>query len=198
MAYIYGLLVNMSMKRSRDLNQQANNAERKRQCVHQRGKRKISVVFDGRGIRNAIVRNIKREDTSYIVGCIAWLSNKRVLKTMAEKRGVSIICTKDRLTTRKKNQAAYAKLSGCFQGGVIRTMGEGRGRFKSLMHHKFLIGLNDAREPLWVINGSFNVTESAMTNVENIVIFDDPEIAGTFFEEFKRLHRISKPLRIRK
>ena len=199
MAYIYGLLVDIRMKRSRDLNQQVNNAERKRQCVHQRGKRKISVVFDGRGIQNAIVRNIKREDTFYVVGCIAWLSNKRILKTMAEKtKGVSIICTKDRLTTRKKNQAAYAKLSGCFQGGVIRTMGEGRGRYKSLMHHKFLIGLDEAREPVWVINGSFNVTESAVTNVENIVIFDDPEIARTFFDEFKRLHRMSKQLRIRK
>jgi len=187
----------MSKKRSRDLNKQVESGDRKRQCVHQRGKRKISVLFDGRGIQNALVRNIKREDTSYVVGCIAWLSNKRVLKTMAEHtKGVSIICTKDRLTKRKKNQAAYAKLTGCFQGGVIRTMGEGRGRFKSLMHHKFLIGLNPAREPIWVVNGSFNVTESAVTNLENIMIFDDPEIAGTFFEEFKRLHRISKRLRI--
>ena len=186
-------------KRSRDLNKQADNGERKRQCVHQRGGQKVAIVFDGRAIQNAIVRNIKREDTSYVVGCIAWLSNKRVLKTMAENtRGVSIICTKDRLTTRKKNQTAYSKLSGCFQGGVIRTMGEGRGRFKSLMHHKFLIGLSAAREPVWVINGSFNVTESAVTNLENIMIFHDPGIAATFFEEFKRLHKVAKPLKIQK
>ena len=136
-------------KRNRDLNQQANDGERKRQCIHQRGKQKIAIVFDGRAIQNAIVRNIKHKDTVYVVGCIAWLSNKRVLQAMAEHtRGVSIICTKDRLTTRKKNQLAYSKLSGCFQGGVIRTMGEGRGRFKSLMHHKFLIGLSAERQPL--------------------------------------------------
>ena len=185
-------------KRSRDLNKQVDDGSRKRQYVHQRGKRKVSIVFDGRGIQNAIIRNIKREDTFYVVGCIAWLSNKRVLKTMAEHtNGVSIICTKDRLTTRRKNQSAYSKLSGCFQGGVIRTMGEGKGRFKSLMHHKFLIGLSSTREPLWVLNGSFNVTESAVTNLENIMIFDDPEIAATFFEEFKRLHKIAKPLKIR-
>lgn len=188
-----------SKKRSRDLNQQVNNEERKKQKVHQRGNRKVSILFDGRGIQNAIVRHIKREDTSYIVGCVAWLSNKRVLKNMAEQlRGVSIICTKDRLTTRRKNQLAYSKLGGCFQGGVIRTMGEGRGRFKSLMHHKFLIGLNQEREPIWVMNGSFNVTESAVTNLENIMIFDDPEIASTFFGEFKRLHRMSQPLKIKK
>lgn len=188
----------MPPKRSRDLNQQVNDEDRKRQCVHQRGKRKVSILFDGRGIQNAIVRNIRREDTSYMVGCVAWLSNKRILRAMSEKlKGVSIICTKDRLTTRRKNQQAYAKLAGCFQGGVIRTMGEGRGRFKSLMHHKFLIGLDRQRVPLWVMNGSFNVTESAVTNLENVMIFDDPEIAATFFGEFKRLHKIAKPLKIR-
>ena len=186
-------------KRSRDLNQQVNNDDRKRQKVHQRGNRKVSILFDGRGIQNAIVRHIKRDDTSYIVGCVAWLSNKRILRNMAEHlRGVSIICTKDRLTTRRKNQQAYSKLGGCFQGGVIRTMGEGRGRFKSLMHHKFLIGLSKDRVPIWVMNGSFNVTESAITNLENIMIFDDPEISTTFFDEFKRLHRMSQKLNIKK
>jgi len=175
-----------------------DDSDRKRQCVHQRGKRKVTILFDGRGIQNAIVRNIRREDTSFVVGCVAWLSNKRVLKTMSEKlKGVTIICTKDRLTTRRNNQVAYSKLSACYKGGTIRTMGEGRGRYKSLMHHKFLIGLNAARIPLWVMNGSFNVTESAVTNIENVMIFDDPEIATTFFEEFKRLHRISKPLKIK-
>ncbi len=187
-----------SKKRSRDLNQQVNNEERKRQKVHQRGNRKVSILFNGRGIQNAIVRNIKREDTAYIVGCVAWLSNKRILKAMAEHlKGVTIITTTDKLTKRRKNQQAYAKLRGCFAGGVIRTVGEGKGRWKSLMHHKFLLGLNEAREPIWIMNGSFNVTESAVTNIENLMVFDDPEIAQTFFEEFKRVHKISKPLKIR-
>ena len=185
-------------KRSRDLNQQVNDEERKRQKVHQRGNRKVSILFNGRGIQNAIVRSIKREDVAYVVGCVAWLSNKRILKCMAEHlKGVTIITTTDKLTKRRKNQQAYAKLSGCFQGGVIRTVGEGRGRFKSLMHHKFLIFLNTAREPIGCMNGSFNVTESAVTNLENVMIFDDPEIATTFFEEFKRIHKISKPLKIK-
>ena len=185
-------------KRSRDLNQQVNNEERKRQKVHQRGHRKVSILFDGRGIQNAIVRNIKREDVAYVVGCVAWLSNKRILKCMAEHlKGVTIVTTTDKLTKRRNNQQAYAKLGGCFAGGVIRTVGEGRGRFKSLMHHKFLIFLNTAREPIGCMNGSFNVTESALNHIENMMLFDDPEIATTFFEEFKRIHKISKPLKIK-
>lgn len=185
-------------KRCRDLNQQVNNEDRKRQKVHQRGNRKVTILFNGRGIQNAIVRHVKREDTAYVVGCVAWLSNKRILKAMAEHlKGVTIITTADKLTKRRKNQQAYAKLRGCFAGGVIRTVGDSRGRFKSLMHHKYLCGLNAAREPIWVMNGSFNVTESAVTNIENLMIFDDPEIAQTFFDEFKRVHKISKPLKIR-
>jgi phosphatidylserine/phosphatidylglycerophosphate/cardiolipin synthase-like enzyme len=185
-------------KRSRDLNQQVNNEERKRQKVHQRGNRKVSILFNGRGIQNAIVRNIRRDETAYVVGCVAWLSNKKILKAMSDHlKGVTIITTSDKLTKRRKNQQAYAKLGGCFAGGVIRTVGEGRGRYKSLMHHKFLIFLNEAREPFCVMNGSFNVTESAVTNIENLMIFDDPEIAQTFFEEFKRIHSISHPLKIR-
>ena len=188
----------MTKKRTRDLNKQIDDEERKRQKVHQRGKRRVTIIFDGRGIQNAIVRNIRREDTAYVVGCVAWLSNKRILKCMAEQlRGVTLITTTDKLTKRRNNQQAYAKLAGCFAGGVIRTAGEGRGRFKSLMHHKFLCGLNEAREPIWVMNGSFNITESACTNLENLMSFDDREIAQTFFEEFKRVFKISKPLKIR-
>ena len=185
-------------KRCRDLNQQVNNEERKRQKVHQRGNRKVSILFNGRGIQNAIVKHIKHEDTAYVVGCVAWLSNKRILKAMAENlKGVTLITTTDKLTKRKNNQKAYAKLNGCFAGGVIRTVGEGKGRYKSLMHHKFLLLLNEAREPTCVMNGSFNITENAIQNLENLMIFDDPEIAQTFFEEFKRVHKISKPLKIK-
>lgn len=198
---IYRTILEVDMattKRSRDLNLQIEDEDRKRQKVHQRGGHKVSILFNGRGIQNAIVRHIKREDTVYIVGCVAWLSNKLILKCMAEDlKGVTIITTQDKLTKRRKNQQAYAKLSGCFAGGVIRTVGTGRGKFKSLMHHKFLIALNEAREPIWCANGSFNVTESAVTNLENIMFFDDPEIATTFFDEFKRIHKISKPLKIK-
>ena len=68
----------------------------------------------------------------------------------------------------------------------------------NLMHHKFLIGLSKDRVPIWVMNGSFNVTESALTNLENSMIFDDPEISTTYFDEFKRLHRMSQKLNIKK
>tara|TARA_B110000858_G_C17768351_1_gene458217 strand:+ start:462 stop:1031 length:570 start_codon:yes stop_codon:yes gene_type:complete len=184
------------MKRSRDLNQQANDDIRKRQKVFQRGGNKIAIHFNGRGIQSAVVRRIEEEDTHFVVGCVAWLSNKRILKAMAKKKGICIICTKDRLTKRRKNQNAYSSLKPCFQGGVIRVVGEGRGRYKSLMHHKFLVGLDAERQPLWVVNGSFNMTENALNNIENCMELQDPDIAESFFQEFKRIHRVSTPLKI--
>ena len=116
--------------------------------------------------------------------------------TMDKKKGICIICTKDRLTKRRKNQNAYSSLKPCFQGGVIRVVGEGRGRYKSLMHHKFLVGLDAERQPLWVVNGSFNMTENALNNIENCMELQDPDIAESFFQEFKRIHRVSTPLKI--
>ena len=186
------------MKRSRDLNQQANDDVRKRQRVFQRGGKKIAIPFNARGIQSAVVRRIEDTDTHFVVGCVAWLSNKRILKAMATKKGICIICTKDRLTKRRKNQNAYAALKPCFQGGIIRVVGEGRGRYKSLMHHKFLVGLDSERNPLWCVNGSFNMTENALNNIENCMELQDPDIALSFFEEFKRIHRVSAPLKITK
>ena len=181
-------------KRPRDLNKKIESKERNRQKVYQRGPLKISIVFDGREIQNAMIMNIRRQDTNYVVGCVAWFTNKKILKCMAEYlAGVSIVTTNDRLTTRRSNQLAYAQLKACYSD-VIRTVGVGKGRFKSLMHNKFVCGLDQGRQPIWVMNGSFNLTDSAVTNLENVMFLDDPTIANTFLEEFKRIYDISKPL----
>ena len=117
---------------------------------------------------------------------------------MSTKKGVCIICTKDRLATKRSNQNAYSDLRPCFQGGAIRIVGEGRGRYKSLMHHKFLCGLDEEKRPLWILNGSFNMTQNALNNLENCMVLNDPRIALAYVDEFKRIHKVSKPLTIRK
>ena len=66
----------------------------KQQNVFTRGRKKIHILFDGNGIKRAIIRMIKKPETLFVVGCIAWLSNKDILKAMASKRGCCIVCTK--------------------------------------------------------------------------------------------------------
>tara|TARA_B100001059_G_scaffold236035_1_gene284352 strand:- start:3875 stop:4408 length:534 start_codon:yes stop_codon:yes gene_type:complete len=153
----------------------------------------VSLMFDGSLILKSILKNIKRKDTVFVVGCVAWLSNKRILSALSKKQGVCFVCTKDKLLKRKSNRAAFKLLKPCFPDSTpIRTVGAGRGRLKSLLHHKFIIGCSEDAKPLWVMNGSFNMTESAMTNIENMMLFEDEEVAQAFYEEFCRVFKISK------
>ena len=116
-------------KADQNLNNKVECEERKRQKVYSRGTNKFSVHFDGTGIRSAVMRTIKDEGTKYVVGCVAWFSNKRILAELAKKRGVCVVVTKDKLTKTKTNQAAYKRLKPCYRGGTIRVVGAGRGRF---------------------------------------------------------------------
>jgi len=50
--------------------------------------------------------------------------------------------------------------------------------------------------PIWVSTGSFNLTESACTNIENMMIIENKEIAGEFLNEFQRLFKIAKHLKL--
>jgi len=188
---------NKPNKKSKNLNKRMEDESRKQQNVFTRGRKKIHILFDGNGIKRAVIRMINKEETQFVVGCIAWLSNKDILKAMATKRGCCIICTKDRLTKGIRNQKAYAAIKPAYPGGTIRIVGEGRGWHKSLMHHKFLVGLNGEGKPIWVTNGSFNMTESATTNLENLMIMEDADVAECYFKEFKRVHALSTPLKIK-
>ncbi len=178
----------MKRKRDENLNNRIKDQTRKRQNVFTRGSKKIHILFDANGIKKAIIRMINKEDTTYVVGCVAWLSNKDILKAMAKKKGCCIVCTKDKLNYKNKK----IPLKPAYAGGAIRIVGEGRGWHKSLMHHKFLIGLNASGKPIWVTNGSFNMTESATTNLENLMIMEDEDVANCYFKEFQRVHALSR------
>ena len=58
MYYIYYIFD--TVQHDINLHSALTTKERKRQKVHQRGNRKVSILFNGRGIQNAIVRHIKR------------------------------------------------------------------------------------------------------------------------------------------
>lgn len=182
---------------SRNLNQRMSDESRKSQNIFTRGSKKIHILFDGVGIQRAIIRMINKKETCFVVGCIAWLSNKQILEAMAKKKGGCIVCTKDRLTKGARNQAAYKAIRPAYPGGVIRVVGEGKGWHKSLMHHKFLVGLDNAGKPIWVTNGSFNFTTSATSNLENLMVMEDEDVAECYFQEFKRVHALSSPLKLK-
>ena len=58
------------------------------------------------------------------------------------------------------------------------------------MHHKFMVVDGHT-----VLTGSYNWTRSAETrNEENLVVLDDPVLAGRFAEEFERIWNLSDPV----
>lgn len=180
-----------------NLNKMVEDKGRCRQTVIDNVKMKIH--FHGMSILNALIRKIKHRDTVYVMGCCAWLTNKRIIEAMSVNlKGVSIICTKDKITMSKSNQSAYRKLKPLQVGASpINYIGAGRGFNRSLMHHKFLVGLDAARKPIWCSTGSFNLTTSAVNHLENCLILESEEVARAFKEEFIRLYPLSRPLKIK-
>ena len=58
------------------------------------------------------------------------------------------------------------------------------------MHHKFMVVDGQT-----VLTGSYNWTRSAETrNEENLVVLDDPILAGRFAEKFERIWNLSDPV----
>ena len=182
-------------KDDKNLNQRVKDVGRRTQSVFVRGGNKVHVLFDGPNIKRAINRMINRKGTEYIVGCVTYLSNKDILKNMAKKRGICIVLTRDKETQNPANQKLYSKLTPSYPGGALRVAGD-KGRGKASMHHRFLIGLDLVGEPQWVINGTFDMTESATTNIENIMILEDEDVSKCYMEEFKRMYALSKTLKI--
>lgn len=176
-----------------NLNKAIEDASRKRQTVFENAK--IKVFFNGHAIVNAICRQIRKKDTHYILGACAWFSNTKIINTIeGNTDGCSFLITKDKIT--KTNLARYRKLPKLpLATSAVNTIGAGRGYTKSLMHHKFLVGLDKDKKPFWVSTGSFNLTKSAVNHIENLLIIEDRSVASLFKDEFMRLFPISRPLK---
>ena len=169
-----------------------NSHERRKQKVCG----KIKVHFDGKSIVAAVCRNIRHKDTKYVMGCAAWFTNKKIIQTMStELKGCCMIVTKDKILRAKTTKAKYKSLP-IYKDTAIRVIGTGRGWSKSLMHHKFMVGMSAQGDPMWVITGSFNFTESATKHLENCLVISDPDVAQVYLDEFVNLYKISKRLKI--
>lgn len=159
---------------------------------------KVKVHFSGERIVAAIVRRMKRSDCHYVVGCSAWFTNEKIIKAMSALKGVAMIVTLDRTAVTESNKRKYRTLPLLNNAkSAIQTIGtRGNKWTKSLMHHKFLVFMNEKQEAVAVSNGSFNLTNSATRHLENVVFHEDSQVACIFKEEFLRLFAISKPLKL--
>lgn len=110
---------------------------------------------------------------------VAWFTDKKLFNKLIEKKqqGLVIQLIIDDDEINKKSGLEYKKH---FQTCMLPP----RGNYKNIMHHKFCI--IDLKK---VITGSYNWSEKAKYNDENIVIIDNSKKVEGFAEEFISLRK---------
>tara|TARA_B110000977_G_C11087220_1_gene495134 strand:+ start:4377 stop:4799 length:423 start_codon:yes stop_codon:yes gene_type:complete len=136
-------------------------------------KGKIKVYFNSASIIRAICRQIRSADAVY--ACVAWVTHPKILDAMEETK-TELIMTKARCNRWKR-------------AIKVKFIGKGRGKKKSLMHHKFLVGFRKGK-PAFVVNGSANFTKSSVRHEENIMVVEDEDVAEAFYKQFLELKKL--------
>lgn len=143
--------------------------------------RRVTTIFDG--CEQAIVDAVDSADS--VVACVAWLTNEKLVRAM-RRTPSKVIVTSDAVHRRMADKLRRLQ--------EVRVVGTARGRFRPLMHCKFLVGLDAAHSPQFVIVGSFNFTQHSTRNLEAMVRIDNPGVSLAFYNEWKRIREISRPL----
>ena len=144
----------------------------------------VSVQFDN--IEDYLIACIR--NSTEVVGCVAWLRSPKILKALEHKK-CNIAITSDTKLPR------YSKIQPFMTtyGTAVRKVGLARGRYRALMHNKFLVFLLNGK-PRFVVTGSFNLTKHSTHNLENIVTIKIPECAEHYLKEAVEILNISRPV----
>ena len=145
------------------------------------------------GIAKSIASTIR--ETPYVVGCMAWLTDRMILDALLQCKGVALAITNDTCHNNEFLRKQYDALAPLSAGDVaIRCMGLRTGKSRSLMHHKFLVGLDASLMPTWVTTGSYNASASAYSHLETSMFIPCPKLASEFHQEFLRVFEAARPL----
>ena len=125
------------------------------------------------------------DESEQVAGCIAWLTNSTIIDALSRLRYPRIVVTADSVHNRIPT----------LQRMRVRQVGCARGRYRALMHHKFLVRFT-AGEPTHVLMGSYNFTRRSNHNIgESIVVLKYARTARRFADEVERAIRGSRPIR---
>jgi hypothetical protein len=142
-----------------------------------------NIRFDG--ILPFIIETLQRPETATVVGCLAWLTHPELLKHLADKPCKLVVTAS---TLSKRTKTAYKRC------GIVKRLGR-RGKRTPFMHHKFLIGVDDDGNGVWLLNGSFNYSTNATHSLENIICTTDITTIQAFTKEFERIYKIARRIR---
>ena len=163
-------------------------------------------------IEQHICRYIDEADEVWI--CSAWFSSIPILDQASLRTAKLIISDWSRLSkgnpnfspklTREILQSipqtyVYAPSSSTSSAGGHSSSAGGHSSSAGghptefLMHDKFIVLFQD-QKPYATITGSYNYTQNAKNNFENIVYIEDHEVAEKFANEFEKILSFSKRL----
>jgi len=146
-------------------------------------------VFDG--IEDTILELLDDPHCHNVAIISPYLSSEPVLKKCSALEGCSIITAYDRYLKSKKRMDLFNGLSP-LKDARVKTLNRGRGRTKTICHSKIIVLLDYEKRPYTAISGSFNITNSAPSNLETVTVYKSSAIANAYMEEFERVWDISK------
>lgn len=130
-----------------------------------------------------ILNHIDSADSLYV--CSAWLNDSKLIQALSVKSASLVIVGSD----------ISESILKCFKEHnvpVFRYDKSNKSKESITMHHKFIVLMKEVlighqHLPYAVITGSYNYTNKAIINKENVVYIDEVEVACTYASEFQKL-----------
>ena len=131
----------------------------------------------------AVLRELQHAEKVCI--CVAWIKNVRILDTLKRLQVPTRLCITGDALLRRPNIHGLVTWNG--DSFPARMLGPIRGgRRRPLMHSKFMVVWRGGK-PRVVLTGSYNYTNHANLNVENIVRIENRVMAAQYASEAQRI-----------
>lgn len=160
--------------------------------------------------------------STYVIGCVAWLTNPNILSALEKKSGVKIIINKEEYLSSKMSlsKKPYYKnitnkyreisslhdvISTCrniFPDEIVNEINLekrdagiltcGIVNNFSKMHHKFLVFFDADWSIIGTWTGSYNMSITSNYSLENAIFISDKTVAKEYINEFVTVYMCSE------
>ena len=183
--------------------------------------KEITVKCAFEKIDNFLYQHLNRNNIA-VIGALAWFTHFPLLEFLSSKQiPCNLLVQKElflnpkKVSTEKEHfceqlREAYSKLNywntekekeeerkGENITEAVRCIGIINKKKDNpvFMHHKFLILLDKTtKKPFAVLNGSCNLSQNSVHNLENMIYIQNEEVAIQFYNEWKAISLLAEPL----
>ena len=177
------------MSKRKNLNESFSPAVQAKRLCTVATNANIQIVFNN--IEEKILELLSDPHCKSVALMGPYLSNRKILNKCSEMDSCSIITNYEKAMRSKVRMNLFNDLSPLLDGRV-RTLNAGRGRTRSILHSKVLVLLDYEGRAFKAVAGSWNFSGNACNNIEQMTVYVSPQLANAFYDEFKRVWKISK------